>query len=520
MGQLISNELRTVRCSRSELKQKFNENVLALVTKKDYECAAAKVPLTITFPNHKLMGLLEGVLRVLSKAPFFMDKQKEELTFDDLLAVLVLLSRPTQFKYDIYKLLLMAIELQNRITTKEAEKTSDEEVEVDSKDSVNWLSYPFDRYDGFDFRFATSKSSITELVALMLFFASVTSGPPSLEVFQLHLESIDLFTAPAKMITESIAFHTNDNWSFEKVFETLPLVTFNCSPKIAVNLLRLFCTPLSAVQLDFPSSRLLNLGNLLLVSLFVEACAPVTVSPFNVIPLYNGSQSGFSVRSLETKIFKWQAPTILLVSGRRVRRTNKRYDEFDEEFPRYFRGSESEKPDETITYAVFVNSPWQHSNKKNFGDAYTAIACLSPFFETFKAKAPESVYFNNVGMGLGFGNDQPINKSAFRRYQPGSVSLTIEQNLEFAVFRHVDGGLHTPDYFQKSLRGNYEDRFVIKGLEVWGVGSDEQLRDQKSQWKWEEEQANARQSVNVRGMGEERAFLEMAGLVGNYAGGS
>lgn len=35
-------------------------------------------------------------------------------------------------------------------------------------------------------------------------------------------------------------------------------------------------------------------------------------------------------------------------------------------------------------------------------------------------------------------------------------------------------------------------------------------------------QAEARQNVNIRNLGEERAFLEMAGLVGNHgaAGGS
>lgn len=60
---------------------------------------------------------------------------------------------------------------------------------------------------------------------------------------------------------------------------------------------------------------------------------------------------------------------------------------------------------------------------------------------------------------------------------------------------------------------------MITDIEVWGVGSNKELDEQRKQWEWEEKQAKARQSVNLRNTGEERAFLEMAGLVGNHGSG-
>lgn len=111
---------------------------------------------------------------------------------------------------------------------------------------------------------------------------------------------------------------------------------------------------------------------------------------------------------------------------------------------------------------------------------------------------------------------------------PGDISLTIEANLEFAIFRHISSpNSNGASFFQKSKQNeisvqDFEDRFMISDLEVWGIGSTKELEEQRKQWAWEEKQAEARQSVNLRGLGEERAFLEMVGLVGNHSanGGS
>lgn len=256
----------------------------------------------------------------------------------------------------------------------------------------------------------------------------------------------------------------------------------------------------------------------------------ISLTRQNLVKLYLGSESGFSIRSLELKVFKWHAPTIMLVSGKRLRTTNKRYETFDLEYPRFFRSLENplkpwQAPGDKVTYAVLVHEPWKVSNKKNFGDSNTTIIALKPRMDVFKGVAPESIYFNTLGMGLGFGNSQPINKNNLKRYAPGHVSLTIEANLEYAVFRHISSqaGSGTTSFatgVQPEISGHdYEDRFLITDLEVWGVGSSKELEEQKKQWDWEKKQAEARQSVNLRSMGEDRALLEMVGLVGNHGSG-
>lgn len=285
----------------------------------------------------------------------------------------------------------------------------------------------------------------------------------------------------------------------------------------------------------FSPSRLVDGATISLLSVFLANVGTnVEISSQNLIELYNGSQTGFSIRSLELKIFKWQAPTIFLVSGKRLRNKtiskNKRYQAFDSEFPRFFRSSEDPKrawqsDTDKVTFAVYVNEPWRHSNKANFGDTKTAILAMLPRYDYFEATRANSVYFNNQGMGIGFGNEQPVNKNNVRKYMPGNVSLTIEANLEFGVFRHiVNAGVNTPRFFGLSLQAeiqgqDYEDRFVITDLEVWGVGSTKELEEQRKQWEWEEKQAQDRQGVNMRNIGEDRALLELAGLVGNHGGG-
>lgn len=292
----------------------------------------------------------------------------------------------------------------------------------------------------------------------------------------------------------------------------------------------------------FEESKLVNQASLSLISNCLENIgSDVNISTNNLVKLYRGSESGFSIRSLELKIFKWQAPTLFLVGGKRLKpktiQNNKRYQQFIQEYPRYFRTSEESKrnwqnDNDYITYAVLVKQPWRASNKRNFGDENTVIISLSPRLDYYKSITNslkgELIYFNNLGLGLGFGNDQPINKNNIKKYLPGDVSLTVEANLEFAVFRHIANiSSNASSYFQKSQqkqvsKEDFEDRFMITDLEVWGVGSTQELEEQRKQWEWEEKQAEARQSVNLKTMNEDRAFLEMVGLVGNNnaSGGS
>ncbi|KAG7665243.1 RTC5 [[Candida] subhashii] len=295
---------------------------------------------------------------------------------------------------------------------------------------------------------------------------------------------------------------------------------------------------------EFKESKLVSIPFVSYISAILKGInSPIQITPQNIVKLFAGSDAGFSIRSLESKIFKWQAPTLVIVSGKRLKMktmtTNSRYHKLQSEYPGYFLKSENplrewQSENDKITYAVLINSPWKHSNKNNFGDEKSVIISVKPHADVFKsvhnaALNGQSIYFNNVGMGLGFGNNQPICKNdTTRRYFPGDVSLTIDANLEFAVFRHLVSNSTSSNtsstYFERSQHPvirdqDYEDRFVISDLEVWGIGSSKELEEQRLQWEWENKQAEARQSVNIRSLGEERAFLEMAGLVGNHGQG-
>ncbi|ODV62305.1 Rtc5p ASCRUDRAFT_134048 [Ascoidea rubescens DSM 1968] len=224
---------------------------------------------------------------------------------------------------------------------------------------------------------------------------------------------------------------------------------------------------------------------------------------------------------------------------------------------------------EKLIYGVYIKTPWRKTNKDYFGNKDNTIFQLSSQQNIFKcnlisrdnnnnnsgygydntANADSKLgYFNTLGGGIGFGNEQPVIKNNdLVKYRPGSVSLTIDSSLEFCVFRHLnhsevyktgsvyksfvddakseESKLESSTEIPMDIPGEipiYEDRFAISEMEVWGIGGEDALREQQKQWAWEENESRRRRSVNLKNLGEERAFLEMAGLVGRYSssGGS
>ncbi|CCD23822.1 Rtc5p NDAI_0C01610 [Naumovozyma dairenensis CBS 421] len=250
--------------------------------------------------------------------------------------------------------------------------------------------------------------------------------------------------------------------------------------------------------------------------------------------LYIGRQSGFSMRSLQSKCFKWLAPTILLVSGLIIPNdeeyNNPRFKRFLQEFPKLNDNEQSLEPchsyKKKISFAVYIDEPWRVTNKEFFGDLNSRIIELSPRQDIFKSlKSHELIYFNTIGCGIGIGDKQPhvSNGANSRKYQPGNVSLTLESTLEFAVFRHVGhGGAFSPSELL-TKRGteeeSFEIKFIIQDVEVWGCGGEKELEEQMKQLAWEEAEAKRRQQVNLKSISEDRALLEMVGLVGQHQSG-
>ncbi|KAK9476374.1 TLD-domain-containing protein [Lipomyces japonicus] len=239
--------------------------------------------------------------------------------------------------------------------------------------------------------------------------------------------------------------------------------------------------------------------------------------------LYVGSEAGFSMGSFEQKVFKWNAPTIVLISGYVLSSSPKGASEraFLDQIPSArYKSSQNQimKHNGMVTYGAVVNSPWKNSHKECFGDNSTALFQLEGVQDVFRATGYNSsyVYFSK-SLGIGFGSTPPKLNShqnnGLPQYLFGDLSLTVEPGLEFGIFRHIGGETYKNSQIREGL--DFEDRFAITEFEVWGCGADEVLREQARLWAWEEREALLRKNVNLsKDIEESRALLELAGLIG------
>ena len=247
--------------------------------------------------------------------------------------------------------------------------------------------------------------------------------------------------------------------------------------------------------------------------------------------LYSGQDAGFSMGSFESKVFNWQAPTLLLVRGTRldVSPDSRQESAFADALPtrRFKSGGPA---GETVTYGVYIKQHWKHTHRECFGDSDTVLFQLEPVHDVFHGAKMHNDFVaftkrpSNTPV-LSFGCPHPDPAKAHRSSvrSLGPVSLLLDDSFEFGVFNHdfgMPGGA-----FQRSVvrKHDFQDRFMIDSLEVWGCGGDKEAKAQAERWAWEEREAEARRRINL-GTGDiaaDRALLEMAGLVGaNRSGGS
>ncbi|KAK0610403.1 TLD-domain-containing protein [Bombardia bombarda] len=230
--------------------------------------------------------------------------------------------------------------------------------------------------------------------------------------------------------------------------------------------------------------------------------------------LYSGDDDGFSMGSFETKVFNWRAPTILLVRGTRLQdhRSTGAESSFLATLPpkRFPNGSSGDR----VTFGAYISQPWKHTHRECFGSEDTLLFQLEPVHDVFRASAVNKDYVTFV------------KPSAAVAAGHAGISLGCpppQPSFEFGCFTHdytSRGGA-----FQTSMarRFNFQDRFEVTSLEVWGAGGDAEAKHQAEQWAWEAREAEARRRINL-GTGDieaDRALLEMAGLIGqNRSGGS
>ncbi|KAK3904593.1 restriction of telomere capping protein 5 [Staphylotrichum tortipilum] len=256
--------------------------------------------------------------------------------------------------------------------------------------------------------------------------------------------------------------------------------------------------------------------------------------------LYSGDEDGFSMGSFESKVFNWTAPTILLVTGTRLPdEASGMHSGPASAFlatlpPRRFPyGSVGGGNSENLTFGVYLGQPWKHTHRECFGADDTLLFQLQPIHDVFRASTLNKDYASFIKpsastsvAGISFGCPAPPPTQTYRRSNTislGPVSLALESSFEFGCFTHnysSQGGA-----FQTSVsrKFDFQDRFEISSIEVWGCGGDEEAKHQAEHWAWEAREAEARRKINL-GTGDieaDRALLEMAGLIGaNRSGGS
>lgn len=242
-------------------------------------------------------------------------------------------------------------------------------------------------------------------------------------------------------------------------------------------------------------------------------------------PLYLGGSAGFSLGSFEQKVFNWHAPTILLVSGSRVPSipVGGRERTFADTLPpkRFPDSSSGKSKTDRVVYGVYLDVPWKHTNKEAIGTASSLLFQLAPIHEVFHASTISKYYATFTKAGISFGSPPPRAKpvSGLSSHRAlGAVSLLLDSSLEFGVFTHDSqgGGSFHPS---QTRRSDWQDRFEIDSLEVWGCGGDEEAERQRAAWAFEAREAEARKHLKLgKDIEADRALLEMAGLVGNHGG--
>ncbi len=245
--------------------------------------------------------------------------------------------------------------------------------------------------------------------------------------------------------------------------------------------------------------------------------------------LYAGGDAGFSIGSIEQKVLNWRAPSILLVAGTRLPSIPQGSQEraFAEALPpkRFPDGASGKSSSGRVVFGAYLDVPWKQTHKEAIGGTRMLLFQLEPIHEVFRASTISKDYLTFTRSGISFGSppapSKPISGLS-SHVALGPVSLMLNESLEYGVFTHDStggGSFHQ----SRSRKHDWQDRFEVESLEVWGCGGDEEAQGQRAAWAFEAREADARKNLRLgKDIEADRALLEMAGLVGNHnaSGGS
>lgn len=291
--------------------------------------------------------------------------------------------------------------------------------------------------------------------------------------------------------------------------------------------------PIASKTLDTPldpllphEGEILDLNVLTQLSFFLKGSSIFR----RLRPLYLGNEAGFSIGSIETKVLNWRAPSILLVSGTRLPLSPRGSGEraFADSLPpkRFPDGTSGNSLTGRVIFGAYLDVPWKQTRKEAIGGPSTLLFQLAPIHEVFHPSTFSKDYATFTHSGISFGSPPSKLKHtsglSSSTITPGPVSLTLNESLEYGVFTHDSkgGGSFLASQSRKS---DWQDRFEIESLEIWGCGGKEEADRQQAAWAFEDREAEARKGVKLgRDVEADRALLEMAGLVGGNgnSGGS
>ncbi|KAK8064508.1 hypothetical protein PG994_007146 [Apiospora phragmitis] len=225
--------------------------------------------------------------------------------------------------------------------------------------------------------------------------------------------------------------------------------------------------------------------------------------------LYSGADAGFSMGSFETK------------SSSSYHHAQGAEGIFTDSLPprRFPDGSPAGRSEDRVIFGVLVKQPWRAAHRECFGDADTLLFQLSPVHDVFRASSVNQNYVSFAKAPAAFPGATASRHPTLRTLGP--VSLVIDSSFEFGVFTHDYTSRGGAFATSAARRHDFQDRFQVDNIEVWGCGGDDEARGQRERWEWEQREAEARRRINL-GTGDreaDRALLEMAGLVGNNRSG-
>lgn len=299
------------------------------------------------------------------------------------------------------------------------------------------------------------------------------------------------------------------------------------------------------LKIPHPSQLLEKPGEIL--TLFTLRQLSFFIPPKDIFghlyPLFSGKDHGFSMGSFETQIFTWQAPTLLLVSGTilPIEPTDSRERGLADALPPR-RLDSSTTPGKRVTYGAYIPVPWKQTHRACFGTEATLLFQLEPIHDVFRASNVSKNYVSyvkpassDVHPGINFGTPLPAKATHSSEAVPlGPVSLYLDDALEFGVFTHTaaGGGSFHPSVSPVRARGgrhkgdkaDWQDRFEIESLEVWGFGGEKEAEKRRRNQEFEEREAKLRREGVLGKTGDyeqDKEILRMAGLYGHgESGGS